>query len=601
MSFNNKINRLSLLMMLTTSLTAFADVPINKSNIKPLQKSNTSVLMDSPSTFCPIDDNGQNWSKLQRQLKNQLADKSSKKSSSRSLRRTALEANTIGNGIAGRYYIPVVFHIYGEQFNCDDSSKKCLTDEKIVDALQRLNEDFQGTNTQDGPIAEQFQSIRENLNIEFVLAKKTPDGQVTTGIIHYDREQAGYGNGSGADDLIAADAWDNFSYMNVYVMNDLYDDDSTNNSGVAWYPELSMSQANTSRVVYNGLYVGDNTSENFRSVLTHEFGHWLNLPHTFAGNSCSLANETFCGLTGDGSCDTPQMSLSTDMYENSLNCLGQPTNTENFMHYTSNYAMFTQDQVARMTAALHGDARSTLWSNANLIDAGLTELTSNSTHDWDGVSGIDNGPSGDVIASFDALSADKDDIDTFVIDAPTDTQALAFYLSGYTQDPDMYVSLGEAPTLLGDGNWQADYISFLSTGTPEFIGILGPKTDQSYHAAVHAFTAYDQGKLEVFAVEDPLLTPGTKRYHVLEQKGLLSPKGIAPKQFKFTIPDEAEKVVIVFAGAYDGDPDMYVSRNKPVTIDDADCAPFSASKLAEYCEFSQGCKLASIWHFSIGD
>lgn len=622
---NNKIMSLSMLMMLCASLTAVAGeqrlsktfakestrkviektksfnnksssnkIAIKKSNHKTTASKSTN---DAANQVCAIDDNGQDWKTLQKKLSKELKSLSEKSNKSlvtkpiaRSLMsRSSNVANVVAdNGVAERYYIPLVFHVYGATFTCDDATQSCLTDEKIVDALRRLNEDFQGTNTQDGPIAIEFQAIRDNLNIEFVLAKKSPTGTDTTGIVRYDREQAGYGNGSGADAAIAADAWDNLKYMNVYIMNDLYDDGGTTNSGVAWYPDINMTQANTSRVVYNGWYVGDNTDENFRSVLTHEFGHWLNLPHTFSGDTCSIENETFCGLTGDNNCDTPQMSLSTDMYDNSPNCLGQPTNTENFMHYTNNYAMFTQGQVSRMTAALHGSARSTLWSNENLVATGLTEFTHSANHPWDGVSGIDNGPSGDVIASFDNLSAAKDAVDTFVIDTPAGTEALAFYLSGYSQDPDMYVSLGKASTMLADGSWKADYISFLSAGTPEFIGVLGPKANESYHATVHAFSEYDQATLQVLSVEDPLLAAGSKRYHVVKQAGLWSAAGVAPKNFQFTIPDTAEKVVIVFAGAYGGDPDMYVSRNKPVDMDTADCKPFSAAKLAEYCEFAQG-------------
>jgi PKD repeat protein len=276
------------------------------------------------------------------------------------------------------------------------------------------------------------------------------------------------------------------------------------------------------------------------------------------------------------------------MYENSPNCLGQPTNTENFMHYTSNYAMFTQGQVARMTAALHGSARSTLWSNDNLIATGLADYTHSATHPWDGVSGVDQGPVGEEITSFANLSAEKDAIDTFIVDAPAGTEAIAFYLSGYSQDPDMYVSMGQESTMLSDGSWKADYISFLGAATPEFIGILGPKANESYYATVHAFSEYDQATLQVLSVEDPLLAAGSKRYHVVKQTGLWSPEGVARKDFQFTIPDTAEKVVIVLAGAYGGDPDMYVSRNKVIDMETADCKPFSAAKLAEYCEFAQG-------------
>jgi len=257
MRFNKqKIISLSLLMMLSTSLTAYAEgqskkTQHNKSSKYFEKKSRTSnqtvtsrqdkmvsPFVQAANAVCNIDDNGQDWPKLQSQLKAQLHNLGKSKDSpfyqtAKNRQQKSTQVSFNGNGVDGRYYIPVVFHVYGEQFTCDDEAKSCLTDAKITDALARLNEDFLGTNTQDGPISAQFQAIRENLNIEFVLAKKSPDGQTTSGIVRYSREQAGYGNGSGADTLIANDAWNNFKYMNVYVMNDLYDDGSTNNSGVA--------------------------------------------------------------------------------------------------------------------------------------------------------------------------------------------------------------------------------------------------------------------------------------------------------------------------------------------------------------------------------
>lgn len=541
----------------------------------------------APGHVCGTDDNKQDWRQLQKLNKLQLQDKTSfaSKVMNKLSTKKPLAPSVAGNGVAGRYYIPVVVHVYGSRYNCTNASGLCLTDQKIIDGLNKSNEDFLGTNTQDGPISPEFQAIRENLNVEFVLAQKDPSGNATNGIVRHNREQAGYGDGESHDSQIAADAWDNFKYMNVYIMQDLYADGSTNNSGVAWYPQMSMSQAGLSRVVYNGDYVGANTNENFRSVLTHEFGHWLNLPHVFDGDVCSVHQEAFCAATGDNVCDTPQMSSSI-LQDNAPNCLGRPTNTENFMHYSDNYAMYTQQQVSRMTAALHGPARATLWSNSNLIATGLDQYTSNADHPWDG-SGVDVGPQGTLITEFDNLSAAKGESDNYMVDVPQGSEAVAFYLDGYTEDPDLYVSKGTAPTKNGT-DWVADYISFKSTGTPELVTITSPSSTQTYHATVDAFSAYTNARLQVLDVEDPTLCSGCERVFLLEQTGLASAKGATPKTYSFNVPSDAQKTVVVLPGGYEGDPDLYVSVNATPTTDQADCKPFSAPRLSEYCELPAG-------------
>lgn len=535
--------------------------------------------------ICGADQNSQDWRQLQKDNAKALSDKSSV--ANQLLKQVAeqqADLKVAGNGVAGRYYIPVVVHVYGARFNCSGTGGMCLSDAEIIDGLNKTNEDFLGLNTQDGPIAAQFQAIRENLNIEFVLAQKDPSGNVTNGIVRHG-EKSGYGNGDGYDSQIAADAWDNFKYMNIYLMQDLYADGGTTNSGVAWYPQLSMSQAGLSRVVYNGDYMSANTSENFRSVFTHEFGHWLNLPHTFDGDSCSVHQEAFCAVSGDNVCDTPQMSSSI-LQDNTPNCVGEPTNTENFMHYSDNYAMYTQGQVARMTAALHGPARSSLWSNSNLIATGLEEYTSNADHPWDG-SGGDTPPTGTVIASWDNLSAAKGDADNYMVDIPQGTEAVAFYLDGFTEDPDLYVSKGQAPSKNG-ADWVADYISFRSTSTPELIALTGPSSSETYHATVDAFTSYSNARLQVLGMEDPSLCNGCERVFALDETGLASAKGAAQKTYSVQVPADATKTIVVMPGGYQGDPDLYVSVNATPTTQVADCKPFSAPRFSEYCDMGAG-------------
>jgi len=570
-----------LALMFTVSSTAALAGKLPTSTLQSTLSVNTQT---SESHVCGTDDNKQDWQALQQEQQLQLKKKLTQSMMKMSPQMMSQPLAVNGSGVAGRYYIPVVVHVYGAEYNCTDEAASCLTENKIIDGLNKTNEDFLGTNTQDGPIAAEFAAIRDNLNIEFVLAKKDPQGNATNGIVRYGAK-AGYGDGSKFDAEIAADSWDNFKYMNIYFMSDLYNDGTTGSSGVAWYPQMSMSQAGLSRVVYNGNYLGANTGENFRSVLTHEFGHWLNLPHTFDGDVCSVHQEAFCELTGDNNCDTPQMSSSI-LQDNAPNCVGEATNTENFMHYSDNYAMYTQGQVSRMTAALHGDARSTLWSNSNLIAVGLDQYTSNSDHYWDG-SGLDAIPTGTLLNEFTNLSALKGDTTTFEVNLPAGTEAAAIYLKGYNQDPDMYVSKGVAPSKNGD-TWVADYISFKSAGTPELVTVSSPSSTQPYFVTVDAFTDYSNATLEILSVDDPSLCIGCERVFLAEETNLSALKGDALKSYQFEVPADANRVVAVIAGGYQGDPDMYVSKNSIPTTKVADCKPFSAPRLSEYCDLGAG-------------
>ncbi|MFZ6008914.1 MAG: M43 family zinc metalloprotease [Bacteroidota bacterium] len=270
-----------------------------------------------------------------------------------------------GRTQAGSYNIPVVFHVYGTDF-----AGKTVNDATIINALQKVNEDFHGLNDDYNTVDPYFQSLRSAFDVTFKLATRDPQGNPTTGIVYYPAK-SGYGNRS-ADDEVAADAWDNYKYCNVYIQLDLYDNGALNNSGVAWYPDVSMSDDNTARIVYNGRYLYGNTNKEFASTLSHEFGHWWNLIHTFEGG-CRKPNETRCATTGDRVCDTPQAS-SNDVCSTLTNCVKKRVNTENYMGYSGAggcYKMFTVGQVARMEAATQHPARVTLWQQSNLTATGI--------------------------------------------------------------------------------------------------------------------------------------------------------------------------------------------------------------------------------------
>ncbi|PKV48229.1 putative secreted protein (Por secretion system target) [Aquimarina sp. MAR_2010_214] len=263
---------------------------------------------------------------------------------------------------AATYTIPVVFHVYGKV-----QSGKTVTYDKIKRAVEVVNEDFNGQNPDFNTVDPFFKDRRGTLNIEFALAKIDPNGGSTSGVVFHEEEK-GFGD-VGYDDKIATYAWDNYKYMNVYIMNDLKNDGKLNRSGVAWFPMTSMSNAGTARVVYNGRYLHGNTDTEFASILSHEFGHWLNLHHTFNGTGCDDPNGDFVN-------DTP----TEDTNATNLGCTvgatecGNLINYENYMGYESSGGcakMFTAGQISRMNTALDHAARRPLWQQSNLTATGV--------------------------------------------------------------------------------------------------------------------------------------------------------------------------------------------------------------------------------------
>lgn len=252
------------------------------------------------------------------------------------------------------YVIPIVFHVFGTEFNGGTT----VTLDLIRKALIETNRDFHGLQDDWQKLHPARDSIKKALNITFRLAEKDPDGNPTTGVTFHDWN-AGFGHDSKKDSEIQKYAWDNYHYMNVYIMQDLYGDKMTNNSGVAWYPSIKMSDESLARVVYNGSYLGTNTDTEFRSVLTHEFGHFFNLKHTFEG--C----ETSYTYPNDEIDDTPVHRYDLTLQEGAKNPFGEVIDVCNFMNYPRQYKNYTRLQVKRMKEALMHEARVTLWQPEN--------------------------------------------------------------------------------------------------------------------------------------------------------------------------------------------------------------------------------------------
>lgn len=256
------------------------------------------------------------------------------------------------------YIIPVVFHVFGTDF-----AGTTVTETTIINSLEHTNKDFFGLNADFLKSDPHFEEVRGKLNIKFKLAKIDPDGNPTNGIVFYEPESMGLANNNNqVDNFISSIAWDNYSYMNVYITLELTGDGVENLSGFAYYPHTGMSNQGLARVVYNGRYLFGNTNEKFASVLSHEFGHWLNLMHTFEGG---------CTYPNDHVDDTPPVD-NLAMGCGAENCETKPINAENFMDYNwTCYSMFTAGQIERVEAALQLPSRVTLWQESNLTKVGL--------------------------------------------------------------------------------------------------------------------------------------------------------------------------------------------------------------------------------------
>ncbi|MEG2317957.1 MAG: M43 family zinc metalloprotease, partial [Rikenellaceae bacterium] len=151
--------------------------------------------------------------------------------------------------------IPVVFHVFGSSQGSGTIDLARL--EKVI---TWINNDFHGVRNPgdyhwNGNIVSEFDAVKAVLpEVEFRLAQFDPDGKPHTGLcMHTVAEGKGGGPGKGLGDSPAGNsyikkyAWNNKMYMNVYITRTLYGEPSSD-SGVAWPPSMSMTNAGTARV-----------------------------------------------------------------------------------------------------------------------------------------------------------------------------------------------------------------------------------------------------------------------------------------------------------------------------------------------------------------
>lgn len=252
------------------------------------------------------------------------------------------------------YSIPLVVHVIhrGSPIGVEEN----IGDAQILSAVHALNEDFRKVEGSNGD------GLGVDVLVEFELAKRTPDGLPTTGIVRVDGSGvpgfAEHGIASletlpGADqtEVKALTSWLGDDYLNVFVVPEINGNNAGGGIQGFAYTGPTGDVRDGVTLLYNviGTEGTLKPSRSLNRTLTHEVGHHLSLFHTFYDtNACG--SEVDCVNEGDFVCDTPTTT------ENASCSVGAcpDAQLENYMDYTPTSCRntFTAGQRQRMRTCL---------------------------------------------------------------------------------------------------------------------------------------------------------------------------------------------------------------------------------------------------------
>jgi len=260
--------------------------------------------------------------------------------------------------------IPVVVHVIhnGEDLGTGVN----IPESQIISQMEVLNEDFKRLNTDTINTPDEFKPLAGFMNVEFVLAKRDPNGYPTNGIIRKKGSKTSWNPLNSDNDLLKAESyWPAEDYLNIWVCNL-----SGENLGYAQFPDIDLPGLEnedkdnrlTDGVVIDYVTFGSSNKGDYNDLrvpydlgrtTSHEVGHWLGLLHIFG-------DEGGC-LVDDNVDDTP---LQNSSYNGE--CPSHPVSScnsvdmfQNYMDYTADACMniFTMGQVARMQIVLDNAVR----------------------------------------------------------------------------------------------------------------------------------------------------------------------------------------------------------------------------------------------------
>jgi hypothetical protein len=265
------------------------------------------------------------------------------------------------------YSIPVVVHVIhlGEPIGTGSN----ISDIQIQQSIAGLNNRFRNVN-----------GLGIDVELEFCLASKDPNGNSTNGINRVDGSNiANYsasgitptGNPcSGAVEIAIKDLsrWPVSDYYNIWVVSEICNGSFV---GYASYPVGGL---------YDGLVIVSTSMTSNSGTLPHEVGHGFFLYHTFNGDggNVSCPVDTNCIINGDRVCDTPPHKQGDCNTSNPCTLAGVWDNSRyNYMSYCPLVNRFTQGQKDRIKAISIIAPRASLLNSVGCGTVGINEISSN--------------------------------------------------------------------------------------------------------------------------------------------------------------------------------------------------------------------------------
>ncbi|MEO7992199.1 MAG: choice-of-anchor J domain-containing protein [Chryseolinea sp.] len=259
------------------------------------------------------------------------------------------------------YQVPVVVHIIhkGEAVGVGTN----ISDAQILSQIAVLNKDYQRLNTDKTNTPAEFLPVAGSFDIEFVLAKRDPEGLPTTGIVRKQGTKNSYTINDNYE-LKSTSYWPAEDYLNIWVCNiiDYLGYTQFPVSNLAGLENSSNNRLTDGVVIAYQAFGSDDDGAfdlepdyNKGRTATHEIGHFFGLRHIWGDDSgaCSASTDDYVS-------DTPLQANSTSGCPThpSLSCSNNKM-FQNYLDYTDDVCMniFTQGQVSRMQTVIENSPR----------------------------------------------------------------------------------------------------------------------------------------------------------------------------------------------------------------------------------------------------